>query len=99
MYHGLGWDGFERVVLKNQRRQCPRCGAPLVAAYRRLRRLLSVLDLIARGRSNADIAGRLYLSSKTVRNNVSNILSKLQVASRAEAIVRARDAGLGRQAP
>ncbi len=58
-----------------------------------------ILDLIARGRSNADIAGRLYLSSKTVRNNVSNILSKLQVASRAEAIVRARDAGLGRQAP
>ena len=54
-----------------------------------------ILDLIARGYSNADIAGRLYLSPKTVRNNVSNILSKLQLASRAEAIVRAREAGLG----
>jgi DNA-binding NarL/FixJ family response regulator len=58
-----------------------------------------ILDLIARGHSNADIAGRLFLSPKTVRNNVSNILSKLQVASRAEAIVRAREAGLGREAP
>lgn len=58
-----------------------------------------ILQLIARGYSNADIAGRLYLSPKTVRNNVSNILSKLQVASRAEAIVRAREAGLGREAP
>ena len=47
MYHGLGWDGFERVVLKNQRRQCPRCGAPLVAAYRRVRRLLSLRERLA----------------------------------------------------
>ena len=38
----------------------------------------------------------LYLSPKTVRNNVSNVLAKLQVADRAEAIIRARDAGLGR---
>lgn len=58
-----------------------------------------ILDLIARGHSNTDIAGSLFLSPKTVRNNVSNILSKLQVASRAEAIVRAREAGLGREAP
>ncbi len=58
-----------------------------------------ILALIAGGTANADIAGRLYLSPKTVRNNVSNILSKLQVASRAEAIVRAREAGLGREAP
>ncbi len=56
-----------------------------------------ILDLIARGSSNAEIAGRLFLSPKTVRNNVSNILSKLQVASRAEAIVRAREAGLGHE--
>ena len=55
-----------------------------------------VLDLVAAGRSNAQIAAALYLSPKTVRNNVSNVLTKLQVADRAEAIVRARDAGLGR---
>jgi DNA-binding NarL/FixJ family response regulator len=55
-----------------------------------------VLDLIARGLSNAEIAGELYLSQKTVRNHVSNIFLKLQVADRAQAIVRAREAGLGR---
>jgi DNA-binding NarL/FixJ family response regulator len=55
-----------------------------------------VLDLVAAGRSNAQIAQSLYLSPKTVRNNVSNIFAKLHVADRAEAIVRARDAGLGR---
>jgi DNA-binding NarL/FixJ family response regulator len=54
-----------------------------------------VLDLIAAGRSNADIARVLVLSSKTVRNHVSNIFAKLQVADRAEAIVRAREAGMG----
>jgi DNA-binding NarL/FixJ family response regulator len=54
-----------------------------------------VLDLIAAGRSNADIAARLVLSHKTVRNHVSNIFTKLRVADRATAIVRARQAGLG----
>jgi DNA-binding NarL/FixJ family response regulator len=56
-----------------------------------------VLELVAQGHANAAIAGRLHLSQKTVRNNVSNILAKLQVAGRAQAIVRARDVGLGRQ--
>ena len=56
-----------------------------------------ILDLIAQGRANAEIAARLVLSLKTVQNHVSNIFSKLQVADRAQAIVRARDAGLGRQ--
>jgi DNA-binding NarL/FixJ family response regulator len=55
-----------------------------------------VLDLIAAGRNNTDIAATLELSQKTVRNHVSNIFAKLQVADRAEAIVRAREAGLGR---
>ncbi len=55
-----------------------------------------VLDLLAAGRTNPQIAQALYLSPKTVRNNVSNIFAKLQVADRAEAIIRARDAGLGR---
>jgi DNA-binding NarL/FixJ family response regulator len=54
-----------------------------------------ILDLIAQGKSNADIAGQLVLSSNTVRNYVSNIFSKLQVADRAHAILLARDAGLG----
>ena len=53
-----------------------------------------VLVLIAQGHTNAAIAEKLVLSSKTVRNHVSTIFSKLQVASRAEAIIRARDAGL-----
>ncbi len=54
-----------------------------------------ILDLIARGVGNAEIAARLSLSPKTVRNHISNIFDKLQVADRAEAIVRARKAGLG----
>ncbi len=54
-----------------------------------------ILDLIAQGKSNTEIASRLVLSPKTVRNHISNILSKLQVADRAQAIIRAREAGLG----
>jgi DNA-binding NarL/FixJ family response regulator len=53
-----------------------------------------LLTLIAQGYKNADIAEQLVLSPKTVRNHVSNILQKLQVADRAQAIIRARDAGL-----
>lgn len=53
-----------------------------------------VLTLMARGQKNPEIASRLSISLKTVRNHVSNIFSKLQVADRAEAILRARDAGL-----
>jgi DNA-binding NarL/FixJ family response regulator len=56
-----------------------------------------ILHMIAQGDSNAAIAGQLVLSTKTVQNHVSNIFSKLQVADRAQAIVRARDAGLGRE--
>ena len=54
-----------------------------------------VLGLIAGGLGNAAIAGRLGLATATVANHVSSIFAKLQVASRAEAIVRARSAGLG----
>jgi len=53
-----------------------------------------ILQLIARGSSNNEIAQELALSVKTVSNYVSNIFSKLQVADRAQAIIRARDAGL-----
>ena len=54
-----------------------------------------ILGLLAQGLSNGAIAEKLVLSSKTVRNQVSTIFSKLQVASRSEAIVKAREAGLG----
>lgn len=54
-----------------------------------------VLELLANGTNNTAIAGRLYLSPKTVRNHVSNIIRKLQVADRTAAILRAREAGLG----
>ena len=54
-----------------------------------------ILQLIAQGHGNPEIAERLVLRTKTVQNHVSNIFSKLQVADRAQAIVRAREAGLG----
>ena len=58
-----------------------------------------VLDLIAQGHNNAAIAERLSLSPKTVGNHISNIFNKLQVADRAHAIIRAREAGLGLENP
>ena len=58
-----------------------------------------VLDLLAQGLNNQNIARRLYLSQKTVRNHVSSIFLKLRVADRAQAIVRAREAGLGQTDP
>jgi len=54
-----------------------------------------ILELMAQGHTNAEIAERLMLRTKTVQNHISNIFSKLQVADRSQAIVRARDAGLG----
>ena len=54
-----------------------------------------ILHLVAQGRSNPDIARELSLSPKTVANHVSNIFGKLQVADRVEAVIRAREAGLG----
>jgi len=56
-----------------------------------------ILDLIAQGHNNSYIASRLSLSIKTVQNYVSSILTKLQVADRAMAIVRAREAGFGKK--
>ena len=56
-----------------------------------------ILGMIAQGWNNTEIASRLVVSLKTVRNHVSNIFSKLEVSDRAEAIVRARKAGMGRE--
>ena len=56
----------------------------------------AILDGVAAGLTNAQIGQRLYLSAKTVANNVSTILTKLQVGERGQAIVLAREAGLGR---
>ncbi|WP_205471532.1 response regulator transcription factor [Nocardioides sp. SYSU D00038] len=58
-------------------------------------REVQILDLVAAGRNNLRIAEELFLAPKTVRNYVSTILAKLQATDRAEAIIRARDAGLG----
>lgn len=55
-----------------------------------------VLELLAQGFNNGDIARRLHISQKTVRNHCSNIFSKLQVVDRTQAIIRAREAGIGR---
>lgn len=54
-----------------------------------------VLELLAQGRSNPEIARQLHLSSKTVANHLSAVFGKLQVADRAQALLRARKAGLG----
>lgn len=72
----------------------PRPTAPPQAFPELTEREREILTLIAQGYTNTAIADQLVLSPKTVRNHVSNIFSKLQVADRAEAIIRARDAGL-----
>jgi DNA-binding NarL/FixJ family response regulator len=70
--------------------------APPAATFPELtEREREVLELLASGRSNQAIADELVLSLKTVRNHVSNVYTKLRVADRSEAIVKARDAGLG----
>jgi len=58
-------------------------------------RELEILEQIAAGRSNAEIGQRLGIAPKTVRNHVANVLNKLEVADRSQAIVRAREAGMG----
>ncbi len=74
-------------------------GAPNTSSARAFPNLTErehgILSLIAEGYTNTAIASRLYLSPKTVRNYVSSIFTKLEVSDRPEAIVRAREAGLG----
>lgn len=74
----------------------PRPKSALPEAFPELtQREREILALVAQHRTNPEIARRLHLSQKTVRNHVSNIFAKLQVADRAQAIIRAREAGLG----
>lgn len=62
-------------------------------------RELELVELIAQGRDNTQIAAQLGLSVKTVRNHITSIFAKLEVENRSQAIVLARDAGFGKQAP
>ena len=73
----------------------PRLGNIAQAFPELTEREREVLTLIAQGVSNKEIAEKLFISMKTVSNHITNIFSKLQVADRAQAIIRARDAGLG----
>lgn len=70
----------------------PRAGAPFDGLTARQ---CELLELIAQGRDNAQIAALLGLSDKTVRNHITGIFAQLQVESRAQAIVLAREAGFG----
>lgn len=76
--------------------ELPATGGAALGAFPELsEREREVLNLVAQGLTNSAIAERLVLSPKTIRNHVSNIFGKLQVADRAAAIIRAREAGLG----
>ena len=75
----------------------PKSASPAEAFPELTAREREILDLIARGHNNATIAARLFVSPKTVGNHISHIFTKLQVADRAQAIIRAREAGLGRE--
>jgi DNA-binding NarL/FixJ family response regulator len=88
---------FGRAVAERLMRifSAPRIGVAAQAFPELTEREREVVALLADGHNNAAIAARLSLSQKTVRNHVSNILNKLQVVDRGQAIVRARRAGLG----
>jgi DNA-binding NarL/FixJ family response regulator len=73
----------------------PRSSAPPETFPELTEREHEILTLIARHETNPEIAKYLHLSPKTIRNHVSNIFTKLQVTDRAQAIIRAREAGLG----
>jgi DNA-binding NarL/FixJ family response regulator len=88
---------FGAPIAKRLRRffSAPRPSLPAQAFPELTEREREVLDLIAQGYSNREIAERFVLSPRTVRNHISSIFSKLQVTDRGRAIVLAREAGLG----
>ena len=93
---GAGEGVYGPAIARKLRAFLTRGGAAAVTPFPTLsEREREVLGAMAEGLSNGDIAQRLFLSDKTVRNYVSSVFTKLDVESRAEAIVRAREAGLG----
>jgi DNA-binding NarL/FixJ family response regulator len=93
---GAGQAVFGPALAARLRNWFADASAPSPAPFPQLTdRERDILDGVAAGLSNAQIGGKLFLSAKTVANNVSTILAKLHLTQRAEAIVRAREAGLG----
>lgn len=90
---GNGGPGVARRLMRYFDTPAPVPSSPIFPGL--TDRETEVLALIAQGLTNQQIADRLFVSIKTVRNHVSNVISKLQVADRAQAALRARDAGLG----
>ncbi|MGD9920515.1 MAG: alpha/beta fold hydrolase [Pseudorhodoplanes sp.] len=88
-----GWRPFTSAVDEFLPASLP----PAAALGSLTQRERQVLDAIARGQGNQEIAGELGITAKTVRNHVSTIFDKLQVGSRAQAVIMARDHGLGRR--
>lgn len=88
----IGADVATEVLLRIDAGTDPSKLAPFSGLSDRER---EILELIAQGYTNAAISQRIHLSAKTVRNYVSAIFRKLQVGNRVDAVIRARDAGLG----
>lgn len=84
-------DYFRRLSSAPSRQVAPDAPFPELSERER-----DVLDQIARGLNNHEIAARLHITVKTVSNHISNIFSKLHVADRAQAIIKAREVGLGK---
>lgn len=91
--HEPAWETFVVELRGFLNPPSPR-GASLPSAHLTPRER-ELLELIAEGRDNDDIASRLHVSNKTVRNHITRIFSKMCVTTRAQAIVRAREAGFG----
>lgn len=87
----LGPGAAERLLERLASPSDPTLGFPELTSRER-----DVLALVANGNDNSEIGRQLHLSPKTIANNVSNILTKLQISTRSEAIVAARRAGMGR---
>lgn len=87
-----------RALLAEVDRFLPTGRAPAAAFAGLTGRERDILELMAQGLDNAQIAARLELADKTVRNHITHLFDKIQVESRAQAIVLARDAGLGKSA-
>jgi len=89
------WSQFEAILDQFLAGSAQRSNASILNDLTRRER--EVFEVLARGFDNREIAARLKISAKTVRNHVSTIFSKLGVTSRAQAVVLARDAGLGQR--